>query len=370
MRGGTSKGLFFHEHDLPTAPAERERRLLTAIGSPDPYGGQIDGMGCATSSTSKVVVIGPPPDASQDISYLFGHVDTRRPLIDWSGSCGNLSAAAGLFALEQGLVVPAEPETRVRIWQANLRRPMVVRVPTHDGRARTDGDFVVAGVPRPGPRIDVDLLEPGGGPNGEALPTGNATDRLRVPGLGELDVSLVNAGNPTVFARAQDLGLRGTELADRIEADGELMGRLELIRCLGAVAMGLASDPDRIHRERPATPKVAFVAPPRDAPTRDGSIKPADETDLVARILSMGRLHHAFTGTGSIAAAVAAAIPGTLVQACLPAPLPPDRLLRLCHPAGVLEVGAVVIARDGQWIPLRATLPRTARTLMQGRVFI
>jgi 2-methylaconitate isomerase len=370
MRGGTSKGLFFHAHDLPAEPAARERLLLAAIGSPDPFGGQIDGMGCATSSTSKVAIIGPPPDDSRDVSYLFGHVDTRRPLIDWSGSCGNLSAAVGLFALEQGLVVPDEPMTGVRVWQANLQRPMIVRVPTQDGRARADGDFVVAGVSRPGPRIDVDLLEPGGGPGGEALPTGNATDRLTVPGLGELSVSLVDAGNPTVFVRAQDLGLSGVELADRIEADRELMRRLELIRCLGAVAMELDSDPDRVHRERPATPKIAFVAPPRNARTRDGGTVAAGEADLVARILSMGRLHHAFTGTGSIAAAVAAAIPGTLVQDCLYEPLPPNRLLRLSHPAGVLEVGAQVVEREGQWIPLRATLPRTARTLMQGRVFV
>ena len=370
MRGGTSKGLFFHECDLPADPVERERLLLTAIGSPDPYGGQIDGMGCATSSTSKVAVIGPPPNDSHDISYLFGHVDTRLPLIDWSGNCGNLSAAVGLFALEQGLLEPSEPETPVRVWQANLQRPLVVRVPSRDGRAHTDGDFVVAGVARPGPRIDIDFCEPGGGPNGEALPTGNATDLLVVPGLGELSVSLIDAGNPTVFIRARDLGLSGIELADRVEADGELMRRLELIRCLGAVAMGLDSDPDRVHRERPGTPKVALVAPPQDAPTRDGSIVAAGDADLVARILSMGRLHHAFTGTGSIAAAVAAAIPGTLVQAYLPAPLPPDRLLRLSNPAGVLRVGAEVVERAGSWIPLRATLSRTARTLMQGRVFV
>jgi hypothetical protein len=370
MRGGTSKGLFCHERDLPSEPAERDRILLAAIGSPDPYGGQIDGMGCATSSTSKAVVIGPPPDASHDLSYLFGHVDIRRPLIDWSGSCGNLSAAVGLFALEQGLVGPTDPTTPVRVWQANLGRPMVVRVPTRGGKAETKGDFQVAGVLRPGPRIDVDLLDPGGGPHGEALPTGNPTDRLEVPGLGELEVSLVNAGNPTVFVRARDLGLTGTELADRVEADVGLMERLEAIRCLSALAMGLEQDPERVHRERPGTPKIAFVAPARDAPTRDGKIVSAGDADLVARILSMGRLHHAFTGTGSIAAAVAAAIPGTLVRGCLRAPLSPHRLLRLSHPAGVLEVGAEVIERNRQWIPLRATLPRTARTLMQGRVFL
>lgn len=370
MRGGTSKGLFVHQSDLPADPAQRDRLLLAAIGSPDPFGGQIDGMGCATSSTSKVVVIGRLPGDSHDISYLFGHVDIRRPLIDWSGSCGNLSAAVGLFAVEQGLVEPAEPAASVRVWQANLGRPMVVRVPTLDGRARADGDFTVAGVPRAGARIDVDLLDPGGGPDGEALPTGNPVDRLVVPGFGELAVSLVNAGNPTLFVRAQDLGLNGAELADQVESNVELMRNLEAIRCSGAVAMGLEQDPRRVHRERPATPKIAFVAPPRDAPTRDGGIVAAGDADLVARILSMGRLHHAFTGTGSVAAAVAAAIPGTLVQCCLTAPLPSDRLLRLSHPAGVLEVGAEVVQRDGKWIPLRATLPRTARTLMQGRVFI
>ncbi len=276
----------------------------------------------------------------------------------------------GLFALEQGIVVPEEPVTSVRIWQANLGRPMVVRVPIRDGRARTDGDFAVAGVPRPGARIDVDLLDPGGGPNGEALPTGNPTDRLVVPGIGLLELSLVNAGNPTVFARAQDLGLSGTELAEQVEADTGLMRTLEQIRCAGAVAMGLAQDAERVHRERPATPKIAFVSPPRDARMRDGGMVPAGDADLVARILSMGRLHHAFTGTGAIAAAVASAIPGTLVQGCLAAPLAPDRLLRLSHPAGVLEAGAWVEERKGRWIPLRATLPRTARTLMEGRVFV
>ncbi len=371
MRGGTSKGLFFRERDLPADPNARDALLLAAIGSPDPYRSQIDGIGGATSSTSKIAIIAPAEDPDYDVSYLFGHVAIDRPVIDYSGNCGNLSAAVGVFAIEQGLVPATDTGiTSVRVWQCNLQKPLIIRVPVQQGMPSVAGDFRMAGVASAGAPILVDFVDPGGGPGGQVLPTGNPVDRLRIPGVGEIEASLVNAGNATVFIRASDLGLKGTELPPEVDADQDLLALCELIRCEGAVAMGSAPSVEHARQQQPAVPKIAFISPPQENPTSNGDSIPATELDLCARILSMGRLHHAFTGTGTIALAVAAAVPGTLVAECLRRPLAPDRPLRFGHPKGTIEVGAEVRQRAGHWTATRASFRRTARTLMQGQVLV
>lgn len=364
MRGGTSKGLFLHAEDLPADPNERDALLLRALGSPDPYGSQMDGVGGGTSSTSKVVLISRSQRRGCDVDYHFGHIAVEQPLVDWSGNCGNLTAAVGPFALEEGLVEPREPTTTVRIWQANLGERILAHVPVEGGAPAVDGDVAMAGVPGYGAGIRLDFL---GAPEPRpVLPTSRPRDTLRIPGLGSLEASLVHAGNPTVFIRASDVGLKSTEQPGDID-DPTLLEALEAIRCAGAVAMGLADAPATVRRTRPATPKVAFVAPP--CPMRDsaGQTHTADTLDVVGRILSMGRLHHAFTGTGAIALAVAARIPGTVVNA---AARPRAGSIRLGHTAGRLEVDAAVTCRGGQWYADRVSVVRTARRLMEGAVLV
>ena len=369
MRGGTSKGLFFRGDVLPADPAARDRLLLRAIGSPDPFGKQIDGVGGATSSTSKVVVVSQSARADCDVDYLFGAVAIDAPLIDYSGSCGNLVAAVGPFSIEEGLVPAREGATVVRIWQANTGKRILAHVPVRDGEPAIEGACRMDGVPFAGAEIRIEFLDPGGANGGALLPTGRARDMLEVPGVGHVEATLLDAGNPTVFVRAADLGLTATELPATVDGDADLLARLEAIRAAGAVAMGLASSAEAATRERPATPKIAFVAPPRSYVSSAGEAIPADGIDIAARILSMGRLHHAFTGTGSVALAAAAALPGTL-PAEVARPVPPGTPLAIGHTSGRLEVGAVVACVDGAWRVEKAVMRRTARRLMTGAVLV
>lgn len=371
MRGGTSKGLFFRAEVLPTDPAERDALLLRALGSPDPYGKQIDGLGGATSSTSKVMLVGPSTRPDCDLVYRFGHVAIHTPVIDYSGNCGNLTTAVGPFGLAEGLVRPVDGFTEVRLWQANLGKRILARVPVRDGRPLEEGDFHLDGVPWPGAAIELSFLDPGGSDEGPLLPTGRVLDRLEVPGVGHIEATLLNAGNPTVFVRASDLGLSGRELPAEIDIQPERLVRCEAIRAHAAVAMGLGETAETVSRLRPATPKLAWVAPTADSRDSTGTPIPAERIDLLARILSMGRLHHAFTGTGAVALAVAAALPGTLVNALTPwAGQDGVRHLRVGHPAGTLTVGAEVVADGTGWVARRAILYRTARRLMEGHVLV
>jgi probable AcnD-accessory protein PrpF len=370
MRGGTSKGVFLLADDLPADAAERDALLLRIIGSPDPYARHTDGMGGATSSTSKVVLIRASKRPDCDVDYLFGAVAIGEPLIDWSGNCGNLSAAVGPFAIWRGFVPAREGTTTVRIWQQNIGQRIVAHVPCRNGHPLEDGDFREDGVPFGGAEIVLDYLEPGDSPM-RLCPTGGCIDTLDVPGLGSLRVTLVTAGNPTVFVHAADVGLDGTELPERINGDVALLHKLEAIRAHAAVAMGLAADAATATRERPGTPKIAWVASPASYRTSAGVEVRAQDIDVLARILSMGRAHHAFTGTGAIALAVAATLPGSVVREALRRGMvEAGAQTRIGHVSGTLAVGAVTTQRDGVWVMERAVMSRSARRLMTGLVHV
>ncbi len=368
MRGGTSKGLFFQAADLPEDSAVRDRLLLSIMGSPDPYGKQIDGLGAATSSTSKIVIIRPSQRDDSDIDYLFGHVAIEQAVIDYSGNCGNLSSAVGVFAIEQGLVAATDPVTKVRVWQANLAKRLHIHVPSNSHGAITQGDYTIAGVPGSGAAIKVEFLDPGNGSNGSALPTGYPLDQLTIEGLGTIPVSLISAGNPSIFIEPGVLGLAGSELPETINNKFGLLEKVESIRCAGSVAMNLTPD-IAVARRQPGTPKIAWVCPPKSYSATNGTVIQADQIDLCARIFSMGRLHHAYTGTGAIALAVAAATPGTLVAECLH-PNRDGRPLRIGHSAGIMDAEASMY--DGLPIgrPSSASIRRTARILMSGEAYI
>lgn len=378
MRGGTSKGLFFVADDLPAvlrdSAALRDRVLLRLIGSPDPYGKQIDGLGGATSSTSKVVLVSRSTRPGCDVDYLFGAVAIDRPLIDWSGNCGNLSAAVGPFAIWRGLVAaPPQGLATVRIWQANIGRRIDARVPMHDGEVRESGSFELDGVAFPGAEVQLDFLNPaggGGGAEGEGgrlFPTGAVCETLDVPGVGRLELTLIDAGNPTVFVAAEALGLDGTEQPRDVDGDAALLQRLEAIRAAGAVAMGLAASAQEATRARPATPKIAFVAAPAGYAAAGGKRVAAGEVDVLVRIVSMGRLHHALTGTGAVAVAAAAATPGSVVARLS---RPAGGATRIGHPSGVLRVAAEMRPAGAGWDLARVSLSRSARRLMDGWVFV
>ena len=373
MRGGTSKGVFFLAQDLPDDPMERDRILMRVIGSPDRYGKHTDGMGGATSSTSKVVILSKSRRADCDVDYLFGQVAIDKPLIDWSGNCGNLSAAVGPFAIGTGLLdTPADGMATVRIWQANIRKKIVNHVPMSGGEVQELGDFELDGVAFPAAEVQLEFLDPaddegdGGHANGSTFPTGNHIDRLDVPGIGTIEATLINAGNPTAFVDAESLGLKGTELQPDVNGDKRLLARAETVRALATVAMGLAATPEETTSKRQHTPKLAFVAKPAGYTTSDGRRVEAGSIDLLARIFSMGVLHHAMTGTGAVAIAAAAAIPGTIVHRT--APVGGDGLVRFGHPSGTLKVGAEV-ERDGKrWRVTKVMMSRSARRLMEGFV--
>lgn len=371
MRGGTSKGVFFVASDLPSDPGERDRILLRVVGSPDRYGKHIDGMGGATSSTSKVVILSRSTRPDCDVDYLFGAVAIDAPVIDWSGNCGNLSAAVGPFAISAGLVnAPADGTAVVRIWQANIAKKIISHVPMRDGEVVELGDFELDGVAFPAAEVRLEFLDPAadeeGGEGGAMFPSGNKIDTLDVPGIGQIEATLINAGNPTIFVEANSLGLKGTELQGDVNGIKELLMRAESIRAHGAFAMGLVNSPEEATAKRPHTPKLAFVATPARYQASDGKQVAPSSIDLLARIFSMGQLHHAMTGTGAVAIAAAAAIPGTLVHRV--APVGPDGRVRFGHPSGSLAVGAEAAEFDGEWAVKKVIMSRSARRLMEGFV--
>ena len=375
MRGGTSKGVFFRLQDLPgfaQLPGKpRDALLVRVIGSPDPYGKQTDGMGGATSSTSKVVIIGTSSVPGHDVDYLYGQVPVDGDFIDWSGNCGNLSSAVGPFAIANGLLdaarVPADGHCIVRIWQANIGKTIVAHVPMANGEVQESGDFELDGVTFPAAEIQLEFLDPTdeGEDGGAMFPTGNFVDDLDVPGVGTLKATLINAGVPMVFVDAAALGYDGTELQPAINEDKAALARLEAIRVAGAIRMGLVADAAAA-AARPLTPKIAYVAPPKDFVSSSGKQVRAADIDLLARAISMGKMHHAMMGTASVAIATAAAVPGTLVNAA--AGGGNRDVVRFGHPSGTLRVGADVAQSDGQWVATRAVMSRSARVLMEGAV--
>ena len=375
LRGGTSKGVFFRLDDLP-APAQqpgpaRDALLLRVLGSPDPYGKQIDGMGNASSSTSKAVILSRSTRPGHDVDYLFGQVSIDQPFVDWSGNCGNLSAAVGPCAIHMGLIdaarIPQNGTIPVRIWQANIGKTIVAHVPITHGQVQETGDFELDGVTFPAAEVQLEFLDPadGGEEGGALFPTGNVVDTLDVPGVGRLPATLINAGIPTIFLNARDLGYTGTERQDAINGDAAALARFEAIRAWGAVKMGLiAQVADAATRQH--TPKIAFVAPPADYVASSGKAVQAGEVDLLVRALSMGQLHHAMMGTAAVAIGTAAAIPGTLVN--LAAGGGTRNAVRFGHPSGTLRVGAEARLANGQWTATKALMGRSARVLMEGWV--
>ncbi|MGX1803594.1 2-methylaconitate cis-trans isomerase PrpF [Brevundimonas naejangsanensis] len=378
MRGGTSKGVFFRLEDLPEPcripGRDRDRLFQRVIGSPDPYGKHTDGMGGATSSTSKCVIISPSARPDHDVDYLYGQVSIDTDFVDWSGNCGNLSTAAGAFAIHAGYV-PVGPDgvRAVRIWQANIGKTIIAHVPVADGRVQETGDFELDGVTFPAAEIVLEFLDPAdeGEDGGAMFPTGNLVDELDVPEAlvagGKLKVTLINAGIPTIFINAADLGYSGAELQGAINDDPAALERLEALRAIGAVRMGLIGSVGEAAR-RQHTPKIAFVAPPADHVTSSGKVIAADQIDLLVRALSMGRLHHAMMGTAAVAIGAAAAVPGTLVN--LAAGGGERRSVRFGHPSGALTVGAEARQTEGVWTVERAIMSRSARRLMEGRILV
>ncbi|MBV8618122.1 MAG: 2-methylaconitate cis-trans isomerase PrpF [Curvibacter sp.] len=378
LRGGTSKGVFFRLQDLPEVAqvpgAARDRLLQRVIGSPDPYAKQIDGMGGATSSTSKTVIVSPSGQPGHDVDYLFGQVAIDSDFVDWSGNCGNLSAAVGPFAIASGFIpaerIPDNGVCTVRIWQANIRKTIVAHVPITDGRVQETGDFELDGVTFPAAEVPIEFLDPaeegeGDDGGGAMFPTGQLVDTLEVPGIGRFQATFINAGIPTIFLNAAELGYTGTELQEAINGDAAALARFETIRAHGALRMGLIRDLGEAAR-RQHTPKIAFVAPPADYTASSGKPVQAGDIDLLVRALSMGKLHHAMMGTAAVAIGTAAAVPGTLVN--LAAGGGPREAVRFGHPSGTLRVGAQAEQRDGQWVVTKALMSRSARVLMEGWV--
>lgn len=376
MRGGTSKGVFFRLQDLPEAaqvpgPA-RDALLLRVIGSPDPYGKQIDGMGGATSSTSKTVILSKSSQADHDVDYLFGQVSIDKPFVDWSGNCGNLTAAVGAFAISNGLIdadrIPQNGICTVRIWQANIGKTIIAHVPITDGMVQETGDFELDGVTFPAAEVQIEFMNPAAdedGDGGSMFPTGNLVDVLEVPGIGSFNATMINAGIPTIFINAEDLGYTGTELQDDINSDNAALAKFETIRAYGALHMGLIKHVDEA-ASRQHTPKIAFVAKPKSYVSSSGKTVAAEEIDLLVRALSMGKLHHAMMGTAAVAIGTAAAIPGTLVN--LAAGGGEKEAVRFGHPSGTLRVGAQAMQVNGEWTVVKAIMSRSARVLMEGFV--
>ena len=376
MRGGTSKGVFFRLNDLPVAAqspgAARDRLLMRVIGSPDPYGKQIDGMGGATSSTSKTVILSKSSRPDHDIDYLFGQVSIDAAFVDWSGNCGNLSAAVGPFSIANGLMDPARVPRNgvavVRVWQVNIGKTIIAHVPITDGQVQETGDFELDGVTFPAAEVQLEFMDPAAeeeGAGGAMFPTGNLVDDLVVPGVGTLKATMINAGIPTIFINADAVGLSGTELQDPINGNANMLAMFETIRSHGAIRMGLIRELSEAAR-RQHTPKVAFVAPPKHYTASSGKAVDAQSIDLLVRALSMGKLHHAMMGTAAVAIGTAAAIPGTLVN--LAAGGGPRQSVRFGHPSGTLRVGAEASRENGEWVVKKAIMSRSARVLMEGFV--
>lgn len=375
MRGGTSKGVFFKFDDLPVeaqVPGKiRDQLLLRVIGSPDPYGKQIDGMGGATSSTSKTVILAKSSQPEHDVDYLFGQVAIDQPFVDWSGNCGNLTAAVGAFAISQGLVdadkIPENGLCTVRIWQKNIQKTIIAHVPITNGQVQETGDFELDGVTFPAAEVQIEFLDPAddGEEGGAMFPTGNVVDTFVVPDVGTFQATFINAGIPTIFLNADEIGYSGTELQDDINSNPEALARFEKIRAYGAKQMGLIDDVAEAAK-RQHTPKIAFVARPQNYTASSGKNIQAEDVDLLVRALSMGKLHHAMMGTAAVAIGTAAAVPGTLVN--LAAGGGEREAVRFGHPSGTLRVGAQAVQENGQWQVKKAVMSRSARVLMEGWV--
>lgn len=376
MRGGTSKGVFFVPEDFPESVRNnlqvRDRMMLRVIGSPDPYGQHIDGMGGATSSTSKVVLVSKSQRPDCDVDYLYGAVAIDKPVVDWSGNCGNLTSAVGPFAIHRGLVdVPQNGVAVVRIWQANINKKIVAHVPVKDGQVVELGDFELDGVTFTAAEIKLEFMDPGadeGSGGGSMFPTGNLIDTLDIPGIGQIKATLINAGIPSVFIDAQSIGLSGIEMQKDVNTNPELLKKFETIRSHATVAMGLASSAEEVTAKRPHTPKIAFFSKPQTYTSSSGKTVEADQVDVVARILSMGKLHHAMTGTGAVAIAVASSIKGTVVANLISGGAKSE--LRFGHPSGSLKVGAEASQVNGVWTVTKAVMSRSARRLMDGQVLV
>ena len=376
MRGGTSKGVFFRLQDLPEAVQEpgaaRDALLLRVIGSPDPYGKQIDGMGGATSSTSKSVIISKSTRPEHDVDYLFGQVSIDQAFVDWSGNCGNLSAAVGPFAISNGLVdpsrLPKDGIATIRIWQANIQKTIIAHVPMTNGAVQETGDFELDGVTFPAAEVQLEFMDPAAeeeGAGGAMFPTGQLIDDLEVPGVGLLKATMINAGIPTIFVNADAIGYTGAELQEAINSDAKALAIFETIRAYGALRMGLIKDVSEAAK-RQHTPKVAFVAAPKEYVSSSGKVVKVSDVDLLVRALSMGKLHHAMMGTAAVAIGTAAAIPGTLVN--LAAGGGERTAVRFGHPSGTLRVGAEAAQEAGEWCVKKAIMSRSARVLMEGWV--
>lgn len=376
MRGGTSKGVFFVLNDLPPAAHEagpmRDALLLRVMGSPDPYAKQIDGMGAATSSTSKIVILKSSTRADHDVDYLFGQVAIDKPFVDWSGNCGNLSASVGPFAILSGLINKANlPQTglaTIKIWQENIGKTIIAKVPMVNGQVQETGDFELDGVTFPAAEIQLEFIDPAEeGEGGSLFPTGNLIDELSVPGVGSFQVTMINSGIPTIFLKADALGFSGVELQDDINGDAAILKKLETIRAYGALKMGLINKLEDAE-QRQHTPKLAWVAPARAYIASSGKRVSENDIDIVVRAMSMGKLHHAMMGTASVAIATAAAIPGTLVN--LAAGGGVREGVTFGHPSGTLRVGAGAVLENEQWRVNKAVMSRSARILMSGFVHV
>jgi probable AcnD-accessory protein PrpF len=376
MRGGTSKGVFFRLQDLPEDAQQpgtvRDALLLRVIGSPDPYGKQIDGMGGATSSTSKTVIVSKSTQPDHDVDYLFGQVSIDQAFVDWSGNCGNLSAAVGPFAISNGLVdmasLPKDGIATIRIWQANIQKTIIAHVPMTDGAVQETGDFELDGVTFPAAEVQLEFMDPAAeeeGAGGAMFPTGQLIDDLEVPGVGTLKATMINAGIPTIFVNAEAIGYTGTELQEAINSDVKALAMFETIRAHGALRMGLIKEIGEAAK-RQHTPKVAFVAAPKEYVSSSGKVVKVGDVDLLVRALSMGKLHHAMMGTAAVAIGTAAAIPGTLVN--LAAGGGERTAVRFGHPSGTLRVGAEAVQEGGEWCVKKAIMSRSARVLMEGWV--
>ncbi|MEF2155711.1 2-methylaconitate cis-trans isomerase PrpF [Luteimonas sp. FXH3W] len=377
MRGGTSKGVFFRLQDLPewaqTPGPQRDALLMRVIGSPDPYGKHTDGMGGATSSTSKCVIIGPATQPDHDVDYLYGQVAIERAFVDWTGNCGNLSTAVGPFAISNGFIpvdrIPENGTVAVKVWQKNIGKTIIVHVPIRNGVVQETGDFELDGVTFPAAEIVLEFVDPSddGGDNGAAsmFPTGNVVDDLVVPGIGTLRATMITAGIPTIFVNAADIGYRGNELQGDINSDSAALQRFEAIRTAGALRMGIIREVAEM-ASRQHSPKVAMVAPPMDFVSSAGKSVAADAMDLQVRAMSMGKMHHAMMGTASVAIATAAGVPGTVVNAAAGGQV--GDAVTFAHPSGLLRVGAQVTNEDGHWVVRKAIMSRSARVLMEGLV--
>jgi probable AcnD-accessory protein PrpF len=372
MRGGTSKGVFFRQQDLPDFAlkpgSERDHFLKRVIGSPDPYEKQTDGMGGATSSTSKIVILDKSQKQNHDVDYFFGQIAIDGDFVDWSGNCGNLTAAVGAFAINQGLVdperIPQNGCATVRIWQANIKKSILAHIPITDGNVQETGDFELDGVAFPAAEIAIEFLDPAEG-DGALFPTGNIIDELSVPEVGNFEATFINAGIPTIFLKAEDLGYSGTELQGDINGNSDALKKLETIRAYGAIKMGLIDDISEA-AVRQHTPKIAFVSPPQQYSASSGKTVNKSDIDVCARAMSMGKLHHAMMGTAAVSIAAAASVPGTIVN--LAAGGGERNSVRFGHPSGVLRVGAEAEQNNNEWQVTKVMMSRSARVLMEGWV--